>query len=110
MVDEGFEDVEYKTDLDYPIYAIPYGTFVVDSCPRDANNMERRNVEAYSLDISVFNEFTQTTLYDQIINKPFWRNDDLNIPIGAIVDTIQPNIRDYDYRSFENASTNSFKP
>lgn len=35
-------------DVGYPYYRIPYGTFIVDSCPRDAGNMQLRKVCAYS--------------------------------------------------------------
>ena len=30
-------------------YSVPYGTFVIDKCPRDHNNMARRKVIGYSL-------------------------------------------------------------
>lgn len=42
-------DLEYETssDVDFPFYSIPYGTFVVDSCKKQAD-MTHRQVVAYS--------------------------------------------------------------
>lgn len=34
-------------DLDYPVYVIPYGKFLVTSCERDSSNMQLRTVQAY---------------------------------------------------------------
>lgn len=35
-------------DLGYPVYSIPYGRFIVESCPRDSSNMQKRKVTAYT--------------------------------------------------------------
>lgn len=37
-----------RSDLDYPVYPIPYGEFIVDSCERDSGNLQKRTVEAIS--------------------------------------------------------------
>lgn len=56
----GKEYIEHRSDLDYPVYSIPYGRFIVDSCERESSNMQRRKVQAYSVD---YLDFTQIPGY-----------------------------------------------
>lgn len=49
-VDTSSLSAEYqtvKTDVSYPVYAVPYGSFRVQSCPRNAGAMTHRRVEGY---------------------------------------------------------------
>ena len=54
-------------DLDYPVYSIAYGRFEVDSCVRDSGNLQRRKVDAFSIESSLnltlnkFEAFKQQT-------------------------------------------------
>lgn len=40
------------SDLDYPFYRVPYGVFLVESCPRNQDAMAHRQVTAYSPNFS----------------------------------------------------------
>lgn len=55
---------EYQTqmsDLDYPVYQIPYGRFEIRSCPRNADGMWKRRVEAYTTSIESY-------VYSDVLN------------------------------------------
>jgi hypothetical protein len=58
-------------DLDYPVYSIAYGRFEVDSCVRDSGNLQRRKVDAFSIDYYSWGDFENSPLYEQI-TKTKW--------------------------------------
>lgn len=52
-IDEAGEcsfEYEQREDLNYPTYPISYGEFIVQSCEREGSSLQRRKVEAYSLE------------------------------------------------------------
>lgn len=51
-IDTSSLDSQYQTfkdDVDFPVYSVPYGTFVVTNCPRQRGKMKHRRVTAYSI-------------------------------------------------------------
>lgn len=54
-VDTSSLSAEYQTvkaDVSYPVYAVPYGSFMVQSCPRNAGAMTHRRVEGYGSEVA----------------------------------------------------------
>ena len=49
-------------DGENEVFSVPYGTFRVESCPRDHQAMAHRKVTAYTEDMSEPNEFEQKKL------------------------------------------------
>lgn len=48
LIDSNIDGIITRDDLDYPVFPISYGKFIVDSCPRDSANMQKRKITAYS--------------------------------------------------------------
>ena len=49
-------------DGENEVFSVPYGTFRVESCPRDHQSMAHRKVTAYTADMTEINEFEREKL------------------------------------------------
>lgn len=95
-VEQSYSWIETKDDVSFPFFPIKYGTFVIDSCDRNANSVKRRKVTAYSIDYSMFADFTKTSVYNYIQNGYWYKSEDLLIPFEALANSIfPPDVFDY---------------
>lgn len=80
-------DLEYKTseDVDFPFYSIPYGTFVVDSCKKQAD-MTHRQIVAYA-EMAV-KKWEVPEVIQNAFGNLYWNDTDIKISIDAIVQTM----------------------
>ena len=75
-VDTSSLSAEYQTvkaDVSYPVYAVPYGLFRVQSCPRNAGAMTHRRVEGYSTALeksAEMSSFLRGKLSARVANTP----------------------------------------
>lgn len=80
--------VVYRADIDKYVYPIPYGTFVVDSCKKQAD-MSHRQIVAYNkiaYDSWQFNSSTR-----RIMSYSFyWINSSLRVSINGIIKLLFP--------------------
>lgn len=86
------EGVVFKPDLDDPVYSIPYGTFIVDSCKKQSDMSHRR--------ITTYNTFAYKNweLSEQsktIMSKYFyWYQNGLKASIEGLTKLLFPRINE----------------